>query len=265
MYLQHGVRKLKTVYADVVFFANFVTDYIILYLSFSFLHLNIGFIRIILSCVAGGVFSVFCALTNLSGFIKISVSFAFLLFMLFINLGRQKIKNYLKTVIVVYTFSILLGGIVLMFDGGKNNEVSALLFAFCLLFLIVSHRVFGNLFRSVQTERYVDASVGIYGKTYNLKLLCDSGNVLVDPYTSLPVVVLKKEAFGEACFERMRQVPFRTVSGVGVMRVMIPDKTQLIKNGNRVEVKAAIGFCDNVSADFIGFDGIIPGNLCEYI
>ena len=259
------MRNLKTVYVDTVFFTNFAVDYIILYLCFSFLHLKVKFIKLLLSSTVGSIFSVICAVTSPNEILKITLSFVTAFVMVYIVLGRQRVRTYIKAVVSIYTFSVLLGGTVMLLCRNEVFDISFFVLMASGCFLLGACRVLGNTFKNASTMRHVEATFNICGSEYDLRLLCDSGNVLTDPYTSLPVIIINRKSISCVVEEGIRYVPYATVSGSGIMKVISPEKTQIKSDRHRIDVSAVIGFCENINGDFMGFDGIIPQSLCEYI
>ena len=55
-------ENMKTVYCDIVFAANFFSDFALLYLCARFLQLKPSKFKIFISSVLGGIFAVFCAI-----------------------------------------------------------------------------------------------------------------------------------------------------------------------------------------------------------
>ena len=253
---------MRLVYADVVLLLNFFVDFVILYLAGVFLHFKIKIKRLLLSSLVGSVFSLVAAILEIRGFFAIILSLVVLFFMCRILFGRQKYNIYIKACLFVLVFSLLLCGVVSLyvFNFKKTYQAS---FFHILLFttvLYVSAKIIGMALKLSASAKLIEAKVRLDEIDYKLCLLCDSGNVLLDIYTSMPVIVVNKGMFSKSEIEscKPRFIPVRTVENEGLMLVISP-KSIVIDQKN---VLACIGF-SNSEAGFNGCDGIVPSVLVQ--
>ena len=99
-----------------------------------------------------------------------------------------------------------------------------------------------------------------------LTALIDSGNLLRDPVTGLPVIIISRRAAmrliqlpgeGKVTYP-FRLLTVRTVNGSGMMIVFHPDSVYLLKSGLWVRTEALLG----VSPDgYDGFQALVPASL----
>ena len=112
------------------------------------------------------------------------------------------------------------------------------------------------------------ATVDIRHGAHHLTLtaLIDSGNLLRDPVTGLPVIIISRRAAmrliqlpGEGkVTSPFRLLTVRTVNGSGMMIVFHPDSVYLLKSGLWVRTEALLG----VSPDgYDGFQALVPASL----
>jgi stage II sporulation protein GA (sporulation sigma-E factor processing peptidase) len=97
-------------------------------------------------------------------------------------------------------------------------------------------------------------TVEMGGRRVSLAAVVDTGNVLVEPVSNLPVIVVERAALrGLEAGRPQRAVPFTSVGGSGVLGAFAPDA---VKVGGR-EVEAYIAVYDGV----LCMDGraLIPG------
>jgi len=110
----------------------------------------------------------------------------------------------------------------------------------------------------------VDVRHGAHHLT--LTALIDSGNLLRDPVTGLPVIVISRRAAmrlvqlpgeGKVVYP-FRLLTVRTVNGTGMMTVFHPDSVCLLLPGGWVRAEALLG----VSPEgYDGFQALVPASL----
>ena len=108
--------------------------------------------------------------------------------------------------------------------------------------------------------RWVSAKVVLGSKVFVISCLCDSGNLLKEPFSGKSVLLvskycpLGKEIEGiEDIYKRY--IPYRDVNGEGMLKGIIPQKIEI----NSVSVDAVIAPAEN--KDFGGYDALISLDL----
>lgn len=110
----------------------------------------------------------------------------------------------------------------------------------------------------------VEASLGMRRMT--LTALVDSGNLLRDSVTGLPVIVISRRAAARllrlppegALLPGMRLMPVRTISGVTLMTILRPDGLRIRVGGAWLSVEALIGLSPSGGE---GFQALVPASL----
>lgn len=257
---------LRTIYADIVFAVNFFIDYLILWMSFSFLNIKVKLVNILFAAILGGLIAVLAAIFYSHSLLKIVFCIVGLMCMLYMCVGKKRMKIYTKLFAMVYMFSMVLGGVVCMLFGMNNlsNSLCALITAAAVMFL--SFRAYVYVFKRSIINRYIDAVVKIEGCEYKVNLLCDSGNLLIDPYTYLPIIVLKKSALKlDGLSLKTRLVPVETITGGGLISVLTPESIVLIDGEQQIHIKAVVGFSETEFSRCDCCVGIIPISLTQNI
>lgn len=98
--------------------------------------------------------------------------------------------------------------------------------------------------------------------------LIDSGNLLRDHVTGLPVIVLSRSAAqrltplpgGGQLFPGMRYLPVKTAAGASMMIIFRPDSVLMIREGSQRVVQAMIGISPDAEA---GFTALAPACLLK--
>lgn len=160
---------------------------------------------------------------------------------------------------------VMLAGIGEMQDGiFIMPEIPMWFFAISALFGGVWVRLGqGQRVTSVIEQFYGDLTIQIQDNTFQLQALLDSGNMLTEPISGLPVIVVEEDALtglDTICHEtgRWRKVPYGTASGQGMMWVVMPDKLVLKWRGKQYKNHAYIGFSQQILSANQGCRAIVP-------
>ena len=96
------------------------------------------------------------------------------------------------------------------------------------------------------------------GRGVRMEAAVDTGNLLTEPLSDLPVIVVERGALrGLEAGRGMRRVPFSSVGGGGVLQAFLPDRVRI--NGR--ECDAYIAVCDGQLS--MEGCGLIPGRCME--
>ncbi len=257
-----GGGNLSVIYADTLFLVNFSLDFLALYISGRSLATPIYPLRLAAAAAIGAGYATLSVIFTLPGIPGFIVFAAFALIMCFIAF-RQ---NVIRSSVVFTATSMGLGGMIsvlcrlLRISGlklqGQSDAPVLLLFAGISGILSLAYT---RLRRAARRE--VEVLVEFHG-TRKLRLLSDSGNLLVEPISGIPVVIVKPSALGLSSAlspgnlpegMKIRVIPSESVNGSGLLYGFL--STIFI---GKNETKAVIATAD---ADFSGCDGIIPETL----
>lgn len=219
-------------YIDILFLVNFMMDSLLLFTLRRLLKRRVGNGRIFLGGAAGAGLACLAAVIPAPGWIKIPVSYVGIGgAMLCIGLKIRRGRELLRAFAFLYAAAFILGG--MMQALRPYVRTGSLFFAAA----VVSYFLLNGCWKLLARQRNVQA--GIYRVTlytnrgeYCVNALADTGNMLRDSVTGEPVSVLGKSAArqiwdgvppetGDAAeYEGFRYLPYRTVSGSGVMPVV---------------------------------------------
>ena len=196
-----------TVYLDIVLIENLLMNYIILFATGYILKIKVNHFRLILSSLLGGIYAI-VAYTNIiqiytNFFMKITLSFA----MVYLAYKASNIKLFFKEIIVFYLTSFIFGGTAFamlyfikpqnvlikngVYIGTYPIKIAAIggMVGFILIvitFKIVKHKISKN-------DMYCEIEIYIKEKSKRIKAMIDTGNMLKDPITRQPVIVVEKD------------------------------------------------------------------------
>lgn len=252
------------VYVDLLFLINFSMDFLCMYLSVRLLHLKKSMPRMLLAAALGGAYSVAALFLELSAGLSLAVDVAVCLAMCAvcaagkgIGVGRLALLGG-----TYFGVSALMGGGMTAIYNllgradlplGDVQEDGLSAWAFLLLATAAALvAAFGGRFFERQTaKRLCTVQVEMEGARWELAGLCDSGNLLCDPISGTPVIVVDRAAWLDgmpsglrAAIEsdgravdaardarRVRLVPMKTAQGSGMAVALLPDEI-MIKEQN---------------------------------
>jgi len=190
------------VYADILFMINFIIDYILAYSTSKATYSFTSKKRLVLSSLAGGIYSVFMFEKKLSFIYSPPFKIVFSFIIIFISFEIKNIKGFLKLLANYYIIAFAVCGTVVfinyffgvikMKDGlfyFANNSYLLIPAAVisCAVIVYVLKIINKNNIRSknkVKIEIYMEnKSVAVTG-------IMDTGNLLLDPITLYPVIVV---------------------------------------------------------------------------
>ena len=193
------------VYADVLFLINLAMDALCLTVTARLMHRSPHNLRLLAASVIGGVYGIVALFVETSSIIAFGLDVAVCVLMCAICMGLCKL--WLVSGLYLLT-SMVMGGIMTglyhwlnrlgadAFLPQGEESLSTLSFVILAALGSVFTFVWGRIFRSSERKRAsgVLVSVIFRGRQVNLRGMIDSGNLLTDPISGTPVIVVKKEA-----------------------------------------------------------------------
>lgn len=255
----------QTVYADVLFFVNFVIDLLIMLSASLFTKQRYSVWQYIVMSVISALYSCFAFYSDIPQWAVTPLSFI-LYFLMLRFIANCKGKKLLKTFIATITCSVCYGGSILLlylFTGFGSVAVfnngalyidipvfALLIFSFISFSLIW---LFSKIYNYVHPKNCkVGVELELFDNRISLTGIIDSGNTLKEPISGLPVAIcyintlqeflppnridiLQSDA--EMVRYGVRLVPYNTVNGKGILRAVkvkiylkLKDQTREIKD-----------------------------------
>lgn len=201
------------VYADILFLVNFSMDYLCLYISAKILRRALPAGRMLLSSALGGIYSV------LSLFISAPSPIPFLLDILSCILicavsfhKKGQIRKTLTAALLFFSVSMAVGGIMtalfnllnkldLPLDVLDGDSLSVWGFAILAIVAGGFSMLGGGLIFRKREIISCKLTIKFDGRQKTVCALCDSGNLVRDPISGKPVIILSREA-GDGLVDR---------------------------------------------------------------
>lgn len=196
-----------TIYLDVVLLENLCMNYIILFATAYILKLKVKQWRLILSSLLGGVYAVVSYLEILPLYSNFAVKILLSIGMVYLAFRANSIKTLAKQLVLFYLTSFVFGGCAfallyfvrpqdILMQNGVYIGTYPLKIA--LLGGLVGFIITYIAFRIVKTkfkkkDMIYNITIKIEQKQINLKAMLDTGNLLKEPITGMPVIVVEKQ------------------------------------------------------------------------
>ncbi len=291
------------VYGDILFAVNFSIDLLVLSLSGYFLHLRRRLLPLFVSAVLGGVYAVFYLWLSPSPLHGVVLSALTSLILCLIAYFPVGMRTLIRLTLAFYAASFCLGGAVNALysllaaiwgtDGlaGVNAVMSGKKAEIFLLYALGSGLliyVAGRIFSHHERRRCMMLEIEENGRSVKLGGLVDSGNLLRDPLTARPVILVRKrellplihnrvfslldsERNGEeelplSVKRKIRVIPMAGIEGTKTLVGYVPDAILLYPPNSDREKYAAhamIAIYEGKMRDFGGYAAIVPDCLCR--
>ena len=194
-----------TIYIDVVFLENLVMNSIILIASGIILKKKLKWIRILLASSLGAIYTIIGYISVLQIYSNLVLKVILSILIIYIAFNPQTVKQLWKDVLIFYLTSFVFGGVafaliyvlkpqdILMKNGlflGTYPLKTVLLAAIVAFIIIIA------AFAIVKTkfskkDMFCEVEVELNNKKIKTRAMIDTGNLLKEPITNTPVIVLE--------------------------------------------------------------------------
>ena len=196
-----------TIYLDVVLIENLCMNYIILFATSYILKMKRRHFRIILSALLGSIYSILSYMQIMEVYSNIFVKIIISIVMIYIAYLPKNIKEMFKELVFFYLTSFAFGGCafallyfikpeeILMRNGVLigTYPLKVALLGGIIGFVILS--ISFHILRTKINKRniFCKLRINIDKKTIQVNALIDTGNMLREPITNTPVVIIEKD------------------------------------------------------------------------
>ena len=195
-----------TIYIDIVIIENLIMNYIILCATGIVSKNKIRHLRLIMASLLGAIYSVVAYMKILEIYSNIVLKILLSVIIVYIAYNPQTVKKLWKTLVMFYLVSFVFGGVafsliyiikpqdIIMKNGlflgtyPLKTIILGAIVAFAIIIIAV------KIIRKKFTTKDIicDIEIMINNKKINTKALIDTGNMLKEPITNTPVVVVEK-------------------------------------------------------------------------
>lgn len=196
-----------TVYLDIVLIENILMNYIILFATGFIQKVDMKQIRLIISSLFGGIYAIVSYLNIVPIYSNFFMKILLSIIMVYIAFNMQTLKKMLKTILLFYLTSFVMGGCALAllyvinpqninFENGVlvgTYPLKVTIIAGVMGFTVIQIAFALNKKQVKKKDMLCDLEISINNQTKKLKAYVDSGNMLKEPITNIPVIIVEKE------------------------------------------------------------------------
>lgn len=184
-------------------------NYIILFATYVILKTKAKHqqIRLIISSIIGSIYAIIVYLNVLSIYSNIVTKAILSIVMVYIAYGAKNIKQLLKQLLIFYLVSFIFGGCTFALiyfikpENVKMNNgvfvgtypIKVALIAGAIAFIITQVAFKINKNKLDSKNQFMNIEIFYENKILKTKALMDSGNMLKDPISNLPVIIIEKQ------------------------------------------------------------------------
>ena len=231
---------MQTVYIDTLLCVNLFIDYIILYSVRKLLKINSKSIRLLPA-------SILAALTALGVFLPFYTKFFSVIYriitgalIVFTAYGRTKAKSFIIRIfaymgtniglagVIVLVWMLFKPGGIIVYNDTVYFDISPIMLIVCTILAFISITIYERLKEKLHPKTKVHrVTVYLDNTEYCFNSMVDTGCNLKEPFSGLPVIVVEKELIdgNDIPDEKLRLVPYNTLSGEGMLKAFKPSKT----------------------------------------
>ena len=194
-----------TVYLDVVFLENIIINYIILYVTGIISKAKIKQKRILFGAIIGAIYSIVYYLFKLKIYSSVIIKIILSIIIIYVSFNSKNFKDLAKKTILFYLVSFVFGGASIAIIYMVNSEqitiqngvlVGKYTIKTILVGIVIAYFTVIIAFSIIKTkiskkDLICDISINLNNKLIETKAMIDTGNLLKEPITNKPVIVME--------------------------------------------------------------------------
>lgn len=216
-----------TVYLDIVLIENLCMNYIILFATGFIMKLKMKHLRLILSSLLGSIYAILAYMQVLEIYSTMIMKIILSICMVYIAFVPKNIRAALKELLIFYLVSFVFGGCALallyflkpedifmingMYIGSYPLKVVLLGGIVGFVIMYIGFKVVKG--RMNKKKLVYQVEIEIDGKKVELKAMLDTGNMLKDPITGTPVIIIEKQKLYQIIPENILENTERIIGG----------------------------------------------------
>lgn len=201
---------MPVVYVDILFFINFMANYLLLWTTKKVCQIKTSFWRICLGSGIGALYAVFMFFPSLNLFYGFTSKLLFSIVLISVTFTAKTIKQFFRLILSFYLINfsfagalfaamyftdvgVKLGAIVSNGVFYFNLPLATLLISSGIAYIIIMLGFKIAEKRGFMIKSRMGISIGLDGKSVDIYALVDTGNALSEPISQMPVVVAEMD------------------------------------------------------------------------
>ncbi|SCG83217.1 stage II sporulation protein GA (sporulation sigma-E factor processing peptidase) [Proteiniborus sp. DW1] len=252
------------IYAEYLLLENMVINYILLYLTGKFTKTEANNVRLLLASFIGAAYALVIFFPLLMFMTKFIIKLAVSILIIIVAFNPMKIKKFIRLISTFYVMAFIFAGASLAlfyladieaYAGNgifyiKDFPVKILVLAVSISYVLI--KIVWGYIQSILTKSkiYIPIIVSLNNKAVEIMGLLDTGNLLRDPLTQTPVIIIQFSAIKEllpsevqSIFEKYKENDLQVISEImmdnatGLKFRLIPFKSLGKENGMLIGFK----------------------------
>lgn len=195
------------VYVDVIFIENLIMNYAILYTTFYMKKIKVSKIRIFISSIIGAIYAIIIFVPKIGRINNVITKIILSFIMLRIIHKEKKLKKFIELVLMFYLISFTIGGLAFAISFLKSGQIhnynNSLIIEFpvisSVVALFIGILLIKNVFKNIKNlikkdDIFYQLEIYIEKKKSSINAILDTGNMLKDPITKAPVIIVNKNS-----------------------------------------------------------------------
>lgn len=191
-----------TIYIDIVLIENLLMNYIIIFATALILKIKVNHIRIIIASTLGAIYTILAYISEFKIYSNIILKLILSLIIIYISFNPKNLKKLLKYTTIFYLTSFVFGGAAFAliyvvkpqewFGTWQITNSLKIIFASAIIaffIIIIGFKIVKNKISA--KDMYCEIEININNKKVTTKAMIDTGNLLKEPITNTPVIVVE--------------------------------------------------------------------------
>ena len=285
----------QTVYADLYFMINLSMDFLCFFLTAKILSIKLHVWRALMASALGGAYAVVALFFTVGKLAALLIDMAFCACLCLFAFARKKeLRSAFMYTPVYIAVSMALGGFMtalfnlfnrleMPLPETDSDGMSVWLFAILAVSGGIAVLLGGRFFAKRSARKNAEITVAHKGKSVCVRALCDSGNLLRDPLSNAPCVVIDRtflkgvipdeilaaaEKSDVTCMgklrgenmARVRIIPAKTATGEGILIAFRADLVE-VDSGRGKRAVDALVIASDIGNTADGSHALLPPEL----
>lgn len=252
------------IYAEYLLLENMAINYILLYLTRKFTKVEANNIRVLLASFIGAIYALVIFFPSLRFMTKFIIKISISILIIIVAFNPVKIRNFIRLIATFYVMAFIFAGASLAlfyladvetYAGNgifyiRDFPVKVLVLAVSISYILI--KIVWGYIQSIliKSKVYIPIEVGLNNRKVDIIGLLDTGNLLRDPVTQTPVIIVQFSAIKDllpkqvqSIFEKYKENDLEAISAIMIENAsnmkfrLIPFKSLGKENGMLIGFK----------------------------